>query len=120
MSDYVRLDLGEIRPGRYRWLAIGKYKDGTYWLQEIISHQSKFRDFGERMKFNYFFKLLDYLGENYGYRAVSKLRYLLHCEGYRQEWDGELYILERWIRDHLAMKRTPARGRQITLTEVLS
>ncbi len=61
MTDYVRLDLGETRPGRYRWLAIGKYKDGTYWLQEIISHQSKFRDFGERMKFDYFFKLLDYL-----------------------------------------------------------
>ena len=120
MTGYIRLDLGEIRPGRFQWLAIGRYKDGTYWLQEVISHQSKFRDFGERVKFDHFFELLDYLGENYGYRAVSKLRYLLYLEGYRHDWELELPILERWIGEHLAMKRTPARGRQASLMEVLS
>ncbi|NJE06616.1 hypothetical protein E3E36_10810 [Thermococcus sp. M36] len=124
MRDYVRIDLGEVGPGRFRWLALGKdseqYQDGTYWLQEIISHKSKFREFGERMRFERFFTLLDYLGENYGFRAMLKLRYLLHCAGYREEWDMELRILERWIREHLVTKPTPSRSRQVTLAEVLS
>ena len=119
MSDYVRIDLGEVRSGYFRWLALGRYKDGAYWLQEVTSHKSKFRDFGERLRFEGFFALLGYLSENYGYRAVSKLRYLLYCDGYKDEWDMELRILERWIRERLSTKPTPSRTRQVTLAEAL-
>jgi len=118
MKNYVRIDLGETKAG-FRWLAIGKYKDGTFWLQEILSHKSGFREYGERMKFERFFRLVDYLGENYGFRAISKLRDLLYCDGYKDEWDLERRILERWIREHLTVKPTPSKSRQVSLLEVV-
>ena len=116
MTDYARLDLGEVKPGRYLWLAIGKYKNGTYWLQQATSHESGvYRKFGERVKFERFSELLDYIGRVYGFSAVSKLRYLLHCYGYRKKWGAELPVLERWIRGHLEVKPTPSRLHQTTL-----
>jgi len=120
MSGYVRIDLGKVEGGYFRWLALGRYKDGTYWLQEVLSHKSKFRKFGERIKFERFFALVDYLAENYGFRVVAKLRDLLRCDGYRAKWDMELRILERWIREHTTMKPTPSKSRQVSLLEVIS